>query len=300
VRAVTQTVVERHGCPYIVHFEDNEAAIADAYESHSKRKTWGGTAALPVAKSAAAVDAFVRGAAGATVIVDLLKGVLPEGLPCHLLEPGVDCDLFAPGLDVAERRRLCNALGVPSDAWITVYPGNIHAANYEDMFGLYAAIHAINAHGHKVHLIRTGVDSVGPIEPRFAKLAGRYMTHLGFVRRDWLIELFKLADFFVQPGGPDDFNSYRLPSKLPELLAMGRPFVLPRTNIGLLMHDRISALLMQRGDAAEITECVERLLEDKELAERIGQAGRRFAIERFNWARSAQALESFYREVLRH
>jgi glycosyltransferase involved in cell wall biosynthesis len=80
---------------------------------------------------------------------------------------------------------------------------------------------------------------------------------------------------------------------------MGRPLVLPRTNIGLLMHDRINALLMQRGDAAEITECVEGLLKDNELAERIGQAGRRFAIKRFNWARSAQALESFYREVLR-
>jgi hypothetical protein len=30
--------------------------------------------------------------------------------------------------------------------------------------------------------------------------------------------------------------------------------VLPNTNIGLLMHDRINALLMQRGDAAEIAE----------------------------------------------
>ena len=194
--------------------------------------------------------------------------------------------MFAPGLHAAERERLCNALAVPSDAWITVYPGNIHPANYEDMFSLYAAIHAINARGHKAHLIRTGVDSVGPIEPRFAKLAGRYMTNLGFVHRNWLIDLFKLADFFVQPGGPDDFNSYRRPSKLPELLAMGRPVVLPRTNIGLLMHHRINALPMQRGDAAEITECVELLLTDAGLAARVGQEGRLFAIEHFNVARS--------------
>ena len=107
----------------------------------------------------------------------------------------------------------------------------MHPANYEDMFSLYAAIHAVNARGHKLHLIRTGVDSVGPIEPRFVELAGRHVTHLGLVRRHWLIDLFKLADFFVQPGGLDDFNTYRLPSKLPELLAMGRPVVLPNTNI---------------------------------------------------------------------
>jgi glycosyltransferase involved in cell wall biosynthesis len=125
------------------------------------------------------------------------------------------------------------------------------------------------------------------------------VTHLGLVRRHWLIDLFKLADFFVQPGAPDDFNSYRLPSKLPELLAMGRPVVLPNTNIGLLMHDRINALLMQRGDSAEITECVESLLTDQALAARVGEEGRRFAIEHFNWARSARQLEVFYQELLR-
>jgi hypothetical protein len=58
---------------------------------------------------------------------------------------------------------------------------------------------------------------------------------------------------------------------------MGRPVVLPRTNIGLLVHDRINALLMQRGDAAEITECVESLLTN-----------------------AARLLEGFYRDVLRH
>jgi glycosyltransferase involved in cell wall biosynthesis len=298
VRAVTQAVVERYGCPYIVHFEDNERAIADANESYGKRRKGGGAKTPPAAEPDTAADAFVRGAAGATIIVEALKRVLPEGLPCHLLEPGVDGDLFAPGMEAAQRERLCRTLAVPSDAWITVYPGNIHAANYEDMFSLYAAIHAVNARGHKVHLIRTGVDSVGSIERRFLELTDRYVTNLGFVRRNWLIDLFKLADFFVQPGGPDNFNSQRLPSKLPELLAMGRPVVLPKTNIGLLMHDRINALLMQRGDAAEITECLETLLSDPVLADRMGQAGRRFAIEHFNWERSTKHLESFYRRIL--
>jgi glycosyltransferase involved in cell wall biosynthesis len=298
VRNVAQAVIKRYGCPYVVHFEDNETAVASAYERHGKRK-WGGANMLPAAKSAGAIDGFVRGAAGATIIVEALKRVLPDGLPCHLLEPGVDGDLFAPGLDAAERERLCRALALPSDAWITVYPGNMHPANYEDMFSLYAAIHAVNARGHKLRLIRTGVDSVGPIEPRFVELAGRHVTHLGLVRRHWLIDLFKLADFFIQPGGLDDFNSYRLPSKLPELLAIGRPVVLPNTNIGLLLRDRINALLMQRGDAAEITECVVSLLADPALSARVGQEGRRFAIKHFNWARSARQLEVFYQELLR-
>jgi hypothetical protein len=42
VRAVTQAVVERYGCSYIVHFEDNERAVAEAYESYGKRRKVGG------------------------------------------------------------------------------------------------------------------------------------------------------------------------------------------------------------------------------------------------------------------
>ena len=119
------------------------------------------------------------------------------------------------------------------------------------------------------------------------------------MQRSWLVEILKLADFFVQPGGPDAFNDYRLPSKLPEFLATGRPVVLPRANIGLRMQDGVNALLMQRGDAAEITQCVEKLVTNSELAERLGRVGRGFAIEHFNWPRSTEQLEGFYRDVLK-
>jgi glycosyltransferase involved in cell wall biosynthesis len=292
VHEVFHPVIERYGCPYVIHFEDNEAALGKAYENDSRSR---GASAPP---RLAIVHEFVGGAAGATIIVDALKEVLPEALPYHLLEPGVDADVFAPGLKAGERERLCQALGVPTDAWITVYPGNVHPANYEDVFSLYAAIHVLNARGRKVHLIRTGVDDANTIDPRFFELTKRYVTSLGFVSRPWLVELLKLADFFVQPGGLDDFNRYRLPSKIPELLAMGKPVVLPKTNIGLLMHDRINAVLTERGDAAEITNCVEALLTDPELAARIGQEGRSFAVEHFNWDRSAKGLEGFYRQVL--
>ena len=51
--------------------------------------------------------------------------------------------------------------------------------------------------------------------------------------------------------------------------------------------------------AAEITQCVETLLNDPALAERVGREGRRFAIEHFNWSSSATQLVAFYRRLLR-
>lgn len=297
--SIVRAVIAKYHCPYVIHFEDNEMAVARAYgslgEPHAKDKAT--TAA--VGRLPPGIADFVAGAAGATVIVDALRDVLPQGVPVHLLQPGVDADLFAPGIDAAERARLLAALDIPADARIIVYPGNVHPANAEDVFSLYAAIHALNALGHKVHLIRTGEDNVPVVHPRFAKLARQHVTNLGVVRRERLIKILKLADFFVQPGGPDEFNSYRLPSKLPEFFAMGRPVVLANTNIGLSMTDGVNAILMQRGDAAEITRCVETLMNDPALAERVGREGRRFAIEHFNWNRSAAQLAAFYRRLLR-
>jgi glycosyltransferase involved in cell wall biosynthesis len=284
VRNVARAIIKRYGSPYIVHLEDNETALASI----------GATLEAPEM-----ILEFVAGAAGATVIVDTLRDILPEGLAAHLLEPGVDSDMFAPNLDDFDRKRLCDAVGVPADAWITVYPGTGHPATADDIFSLYTAVEALNVLGYKVHLIRTGVDCTPEIDAQFSRFSRANVTYLGFVQRSWLVEILKLADFFVQPGGPDAFNNYRLPSKLPEFLATGRPVVLPRANIGLRMQDGVNALLMQRGDAAEITQCVEKLVTDSELAERLGRVGRGFAIEHFNWPRSTEQLEGFYRDVLK-
>ncbi len=283
VRNVARAIIERYGCPYIVHLEDNETTLASI----------GATLEAP-----GMVHEFIAGAAGATIIVDALRDVLPSGLPFHLLEPGVDSNIFAPDLSDSDRKRLCDALGIPADAWVTVYPGTAHPATADDMFSLYTAVHALNAFGYKVHLIRTGVDCTPEVDASLSRFPRTHVTHLGFVQRSWLVEILKLADFFVQPGGPDAFNNYRLPSKIPEYLATGRPVVLPRTNVGLRMQDGVNALLMQRGDAAEITQCVERLLTDPALAGRLGQEGRHFAVEHFNWQRSTKGLEGFYRDVL--
>jgi glycosyltransferase involved in cell wall biosynthesis len=285
VRSLARTIIKRYGCPYIVHLEDNEMAVARAGAMFDFPRD---------------ITEFVADSAGATIIVESLRELLPEDLSFHVLEPGVHGDVFGSQIDDVERQVLCRALGIPSDAWITVYPGNIHAANVADVLSLYIAIQALNRLGYKIHLVRTGLDLVPlPADSRRSESLTKYVTHLGFVRRDWLIDILKLADFFVQPGGPGDFNDYRLPSKIPELLATGRPLVLAKANIGLRMSHRFNALLMERGDAAEITECVKTLLIDFALADSIGREGRNFAIQQFNWERSAKKLERFYRDLLR-
>ena len=84
-----------------------------------------------------------------------------------------------------------------------------------------------------MRLVRLGSTVLGGVDPRSRR--GRWPTDACRGRRRRLAEIpgyLALADAFVQPGAPDDFNRYRLPSKLPEFLAMGRPVILPHCNIG--------------------------------------------------------------------
>jgi glycosyltransferase involved in cell wall biosynthesis len=107
-----------------------------------------------------------------------------------------------------------------------------------------------------------------------------------------------LADAFVQPGAPDEFNRYRLPSKLPEFLSMGRPVILPACNLGDELVDGEDALLLREGTALEIASRIEDLLDAPELARRLGERARAFALERLSWRRNAAELADFYRSAL--
>jgi glycosyltransferase involved in cell wall biosynthesis len=112
--------------------------------------------------------------------------------------------------------------------------------------------------------------------------------------------VFRLGDVFVQPGGPGEFNDYRLPSKLPDFLASGRPVILPATNVGLHLRHGVDCLLLYRADAIEIADHVATLIKDKKLATRLASNARQFAINNFSWEVSAARLEEFYLATLAH
>jgi glycosyltransferase involved in cell wall biosynthesis len=56
--------------------------------------------------------------------------------------------------------------------------------------------------------------------------------------------------------------------------------------------------LLIEDEPAAFAEAVNRLLTAPDLATRIGQSGRRLAVERYSWSGAARALEGFYCQVL--
>jgi glycosyltransferase involved in cell wall biosynthesis len=301
VRRATERAVAVLGCPYIVHLEDNEehllvSALRVPYEELRR---------LPAERldelcgedfiHPAHYPRLLERAAGVTVITEELNEFNFAGRPHHLARPGVDTERFRPDLRPAVTRE---ALGLRPDDFVLVYHGVGHWANLRELFSLYTAVKLLQRRGRRVRLVRLGSTKPGGVDPRTLQALRDGEPDLGDLPWREVPGYLALADAYVQPGAPNDFNRYRLPSKLPEFLAMGRPVVLPACNLAEDLTEGENALLLRRGDALEIAASVERLLDEPGLAERLGAGARQFAIERLSWPRNAAALTDFYRRQL--
>ena len=297
VRRMTMEAVRRLGCPYVVHLEDNEELLIESAAGRSLAELQ----RLPLRQQDSAFPPelihpthhreFLDGAAGITVITEALNDFNLAGRPHALARPGIDLERFRPDLEPYPRERL----GLSDEDLVLVYHGTMHYANQHEMLSLYLAVKLLQRRGHRVRLVRLGHSEFGGPDPRAFRALGDGVIELGPVAWREIPAYLAMADAYVQPGPPDDFNRYRLPSKLPEFLAMGRPVILPHCNIGNDLAHGEEALLLEQGNAMEIVVRIEELLADREPAARLGAGARRFAETQLSWRRNAEVVAEFLR-----
>jgi glycosyltransferase involved in cell wall biosynthesis len=295
---MTLDAVRRLDAPYVIHLEDNEELLIESATGRSLAELQ----RLPLRQqdSLAPPDLihpthhreFLDGAAGITVITEALNEFNHAGRPHALARPGIDLERFRPDLEPHPRERL----GLGPEDFVLVYHGTIHYANQHEMLSLYLAVKLLQRRGHRVRLVRLGHSEFGGPDPRAFRALGDGVIELGPTAWREIPAYLAMADAYVQPGPPDDFNRYRLPSKLPEFLAMGRPVILPHCNIGNDLKHGEDALLLEQGNAMEIAVHIEGLLADRELADRLGAGARQFAVERLSWRRNTESVADFLRK----
>ena len=297
VRRPAVELVRVHGCPYVVHLEDNEEAVTSV---ELRRLPFALLRMVPrplldrvIGSRFHPVEGprFLGGAAGVTVIVERLLELVPTQLPTAVVGAGFDEAVLSPRRSHDDVRA---ELGLTSDDLAIVYTGSVHRVNLADMRDLYAAVAMLRRDGRPVVLVKTGTNT--PETPDLPAL-GEGLRDLGWVTRDAVPDLLNAADVLVQPGRPGPYNDYRLPSKLPEFLASGRPVVLPRANVGLELENGREALVLERGDAEEIAAAVARLADDRELSARIGEEGRAFALRELRWSRVVDKVQALYGDI---
>jgi glycosyltransferase involved in cell wall biosynthesis len=298
VRKFCESVRSAHSCRLFVHMEDNEwhllsCALALPFERIRLLDEEELKKRVPDALSHPwrAME-FMSSADGVTVIIDRLGELLPPVKAVLELWPSADEDLFRPRTKNHSYRRM---LGIARNSTAVVYTGNVHQANAHEMRSLYLAMAILNREGHPATLVRTGREFcsfLGPDED----WARRHSIEMGMVPRAELPSILALADILVQPGNADAFNDFRFPSKLPEFLSVGRPVILPGTNIGRHMVHKRHAYVLSESHAVAIADAIREVMGDQKLYDRLSAGALEFFAERLSWARSAKKLNDFYLE----
>ena len=278
-----------------VHLEDNEEMILEANMGEAFEELLESDREIPPNLSHPRhYREFIEAAAGVTVIMDQLKKFVSPGKPKLILWPGADRELFYP------RPRdddFLASLGVARGSTVFSYTGNVHTANARDVRSLYVAAAILDREGIPAVLLRTGRDFCDFLGPDHT-WARKISIDLGHVDYGEIPNILSLADVLVQPGGDSAFNDYRLPGKLPEFFAMGRPIILPLTNVGRFVRHGEDAWVLPKVDALGIVDAVETLRSDDRLRQRLSSGAVEFCRQHFDWETNTANLDQFYRDVV--
>lgn len=284
----------------LVHLEDNERHLLESYTGVSFEEFRSRDPQQIVQTLVESLphplrhEAFLLAADGISIIIETLREFVPTGMPTLVLPPGVDTSLYFPQKpDEAFRREL----GLSSNEKIVVYTGSVTFANEAEVRDLYAAIGILNERGVTTKLIRTGITPPNFVES-LSTIQRAAAIHLGFVEKTKLPKIIALADALVQPGKEGPFNDYRLPSKLPEFFASGRPVVLPRSNLGREVVDGVEALVLSTGEPAEIADACQRIFNDENLSATLRRNAVLFSRAHFDLEPIVDRLVHFYVGVL--
>jgi glycosyltransferase involved in cell wall biosynthesis len=124
----------------------------------------------------------------------------------------------------------------------------------------------------------------------------------GAVAHERVPSLLDACDILIAPHVPlaDGSDFFGSPTKIFEYMAMGKAIVASRLGqIGEVLVDSETALLVAPGSPGEIVNAIVRLLDSGELRARLGTKAREVAVKNHTWARNAQRVLDAYDSWLR-
>ena len=297
VREFVTSYMAKRPTPLVVYLEDNERWLA-LRELGLQEDSLSAETDLSIARRLPdylshpfRYERFLGLADAVAVIQDKLKREVPPGVYCDTIMLGADLEFFSPRLPDP---RLRSQYGVGEKERVIVYHGGVDQFKKPAIETLCHAVGIVNNRGYPCKLLRTGVRPLDFLET-FPPQSRSVIKDLGFLPKAELPGILSLADVFVQPGELNPFEDLRLPGKVPEFLAMGRPVIMPDVNVAHMFTDGVNAVLLRTGSAEEIADKCVALFSNPEKADAIGRAGRRMAEQYFDVKRQAKRLENLYK-----
>lgn len=194
-----------------------------------------------------------------------------------VIHNGVDCRKFSP-------------LPVPSHGPV------VCVANFTMQKGHRILLEAVARLVPEFPGLQVELAGSGPMRDDLQARAGRLglANRVAFLRTVQDVRsVLARASMFVLPALWEGLGLAAL-----EAMAMGRPVIVTDVD-GLreiVTHER-DGLVVQSGDVVALAEAIARLLRDRELAQRLGDAARSHVVEDFTIERMARRLEDFYESL---
>jgi len=210
---------------------------------------------------------------------------------------GIDLGRFDPAnltlQDVACKR---SEVGLPTEALVVGFVGRL--VREKGLEELFAAARLVREKVPNVRFVFIGPIDTDKPDVLAPESAGEYgiaaICHFLGMRQD-MPELYSLMDVFVLPSHREGF-----PRAPMEASAMQVPCVVTdiRGCRETVEQDR-NGLLVPLGDIQALAEAIVELLTDREKARRMGEEGRRMALERFDERLVFDKVKTEYARLLR-
>jgi glycosyltransferase involved in cell wall biosynthesis len=210
--------------------------------------------------------------------------------PVREVSNGVDLSRFSPGPRDAARGRL----GIDRDASVALFVAALDRAHHYK--GLGFVLEAMgDLPGAQLVVVGDGdLRAEYEAKAQSRRLDGR-VRFVGAVSHDVLPDYYRAADLTVLPSTQTE--SFGL--VLAESLACGTPAVATNLpGVRSVVEDGVTGRLVPIGSSVAISRAVAELLADADARRAMGEAGRRKAVERYDWRRIGRQLDNAYAEVL--
>jgi glycosyltransferase involved in cell wall biosynthesis len=178
------------------------------------------------------------------------------------------------------------------------HPSILYVGRLSKVKGIDVLLNAIPIIRKKIPNLRIYIAGSGPegdnLKKRVKELnIEENVKFLGFISEDEKYAYYKSADVCVFPSVYEPFGIVLL-----EAMACGKPIV--ASNVGgipFVVEDEKTGLLFESGNVEDFAEKLITLLKDKELRDKMGEAGRERAKE-FTWDGIAEQTVDLYKLVI--
>ena len=280
----------RTGAPLFLEYNGSEVWIG---------KHWDISGMLPLLERFEHLN--LRAAARIFVVSDVeRRNLLRAGVPDEkiVVNPnGVDVETFRPGVGGAAVR---DDLGIGKDEALAGFVGT-----FGPWHGVLTLAEAITMLPEDcgVRFLLVGAGRFRDEVERNVRTAGkeRQVIFTGHVDHERVPSLLDACDILLSPHVPleDGSEFFGSPTKLFEYMAMGKGIVASRLGqIGDVLADEETALLVEPGNARELSEAILRLSQSKVLREKLGAAARDMAITEHTWKLNAKRVIDAYHDLI--